>query len=369
MGGSASFRGKLALFALALLPGLCDAAAPRKVIMDQDAYGPAGSDMQSILLLLQAKDVQVLGITVVSGDGWRDEEVQHTLRLLEIARRTDVKVYPGAVYPLVNTQARTREWERLYGTLVFKGAWTEVWPAGEHRLSPYHADPFLVPPLVEGAPSIRAQSEPAAQFMIRMVHRYPGEVTILAAGPLTDIALAARLDPDFARLAKELVFMGGSFNPVAADNAFANEYINAPRLEFNMHWDPEAASIVLHEPWKRILQIPVDPTTRTLFKTEFFKQLERGRAPFDAYLVKWGQPFPMWDELAVAVWLDPTLATRTVALMEDVDTSFTAGYGNTLSWAPETAPPLGQDRVTVVQEVDVPRFEKMALDLLGRKSP
>src|SRR6185437_1514075 len=91
-----------------------EAGARRKVIIDQDAYGPAGSNMQAILMLLQSKDVEVLGITIPSGDGWRDEEVSHTLRLLEIAHRTEVPVFPGAVFPLVNTPERTKRWEALY---------------------------------------------------------------------------------------------------------------------------------------------------------------------------------------------------------------------------------------------------------------
>jgi inosine-uridine nucleoside N-ribohydrolase len=346
------------------------AGARRKVIIDQDAFGPAGSNLQAILMLLQAGDVDVLGITVPSGDGWRDEEVSHALRLLEVAGRTDVHVYPGAVYPLVNSPLRTKRWEQLYGTLFYKGAWTETWPAeGTVRRTPYHADPFLVPASPAGMPSARPAAESAVDFLVRSVREYPGQVTILAAGPLTDIALAARLDPQFATLAKELVFMGGSFSPVAADNAFANEYINAPRLEFNMRWDPEAASIVLHEPWKKITQIPIDPTTRTLFKPEYFQQLRAGHAPFDAYLVEFGQPYPMWDELAVAVWLDPSIVTRSSSLLVDVDTSFTAGYGNTLSWTPGSGPGLGERAVLVVQDVDVPRFEGLALDLLSRAPP
>src|ERR1700684_3118473 len=92
----------------------------RRVIIDQDAYGPAGSNLQAILMLLQAPDVEVLGITVVSGDGWRDEEVDHALKLLEIAGRTDVPVVPGAVLPLVNSAARTKAWESLYGKLFYK---------------------------------------------------------------------------------------------------------------------------------------------------------------------------------------------------------------------------------------------------------
>jgi len=277
------------VLALSILAAVClataghaqDSGARRKVIIDQDAMGPASSDLQSILMLLQAPDVEVLGITVPSGDGWRDEEMSHTLRLLEIAGRTDVGVYPGAVFPLVNTEQRTKVWEQLYGKLVYKGAWADTWPAGTTgRPSPYHSDPYLVPPSPLGEPKIEPRTETAAAFLVRKVHEFPGQITIIAAGPLTDIALAARLDPQFSSLAKELVFMGGSFNPVAADNAFANEYQNAPRLEFNMRWDPEAASIVLHEPWKKITQIPVDPTTKTYFKPEYFQQIAHGRAPF-----------------------------------------------------------------------------------------
>ena len=373
----------LLTLALTLQVGVCGAqqggaqqsgaqhsVARRKVIIDQDAFGPAGSNLQAILMLLQASDVEVLGITIPSGDGWRDEEVSHTLRLLEIAGRTEVPVHPGAVYPLLNTQQRTKLWEQLYGSLFYKGAWTESWPAeGTVRRSPYHADPFLVPPSPAGTPTIQPSSESAAAFLVRAVHEFPGQVTIIAAGPLTDLALAARLDPQFAALARELVFMGGSYNPVAGDNAFAAEYLNAPRREFNMRFDPEAASIVLHESWKKITQVPIDPTTRTFFKPEFIRQLAHGRAPFDAYLAEFGQSYPMWDELAVAVWVDPSIVTRSSTLLVDVDTSFTAGYGDTLSWSLGAGPGLGERAVLVVQDVDVPKFERMALDLLSRPTP
>jgi purine nucleosidase len=339
----------------------------RKVIIDQDAFGPAGSNLQAILMLLQAENVDVLGITVTSGDGWRDEEISHTLRLLEIAHRTEIPVYGGAVYPLLHTQARNKKWEELYGKLFYKGAWTEKWPdQGELTRAPFHADPAFVPASPAGAPKIKAATGSAADFLIASVHRFPGEVSILAAGPLTNLAIAARLDPQFASLARELVFMGGSFNPVAADNAFAAEYANAPRREFNFRWDPEAASMVLHERWNRITQVPVDPTTRTFFKKEFFDRIAQGHAPFAAYLKRFGQSYPMWDELAVAVWLDPTLVTRSQRLLVDIDTSFTASYGDTLSWSDGEGPGLGEQFVTVVFAVDVPRFETMTIDLLRR---
>jgi len=363
-----------ATFAACLLAGIASlgqaAEARRKVIIDQDSFGPGGSNMQAVLMLLQAPDVEVLGITVTSGDGWRDEEVSHVLRLLELAQRSDVPVYPGAVYPLVNNQARTRAWERRYGALVYKGAWMESWPegAGVKRL-PYHADPFLVPPSAAGEPKLKPQAESAASFMVRSLRQYPGQVTLWCGGPLTNVALAARLDPQFASLAKELVFMGGSFNPRAADNAFANEYIHSPRREFNMRWDPEAASLVLHEAWKQVTQIPIDPTTKTFFKKEFYGEIARGAAPFVPYVVEYGQQFPMWDELAAAVWIDPSLVTRKQSLLVDIESADGPAYGDTMSWPLDHGPGLGERPVTVVQDIDLPRFERLTIDLLSRPRP
>jgi purine nucleosidase len=338
---------------------------PRLVIIDQDTFGPGGTNLQSILMLLQAPDVKVLGITVVSGDGWRDENVRHVLRLLEIAGRTDVPVYAGAEQPLLNSAARTAIWEKSYGALVYKGAWTAAGDTvGAPQGTVRHADPALVPDLAEGNPVLTVQSRNAVDFMIDAVHRYPGQVTIWAGGPLTDLALASRIDPGFAGAARELVFMGGSFNPRPNGSIFSAEYQDNPRREFNIRWDPEAASMVLHEPWRHITEIPVDPTTTTFFSDSLFKQLERGHARFDSYLFKYRQNLPMWDELAAAAWLDPTLVTSSVVEAVDVDTSFTAGYGNMLSWPLGHGPGLGEQNVMIVQGVDVTRFERLTLDLL-----
>src|SRR5271163_2354172 len=102
----------------------CLAQAKRKIIIDQDAAGPAGTDQQSMLLLIQSPQTQVLGITVVTGDQWLHSEVAHTLRMLELIGRTDIPVVPGAEYPLVRRQQETEQWEQRYGSVPWLGAWT-----------------------------------------------------------------------------------------------------------------------------------------------------------------------------------------------------------------------------------------------------
>src|SRR6267378_8537501 len=79
----------------------------RKIIIDQDAAGPAGTDLQSTLLLIQSPQTDVLGITVVTGDMWLREEVAHTLRMLELIGRTDIPVVKGAEHPLVRGKEET----------------------------------------------------------------------------------------------------------------------------------------------------------------------------------------------------------------------------------------------------------------------
>jgi inosine-uridine nucleoside N-ribohydrolase len=366
MSRSLSFARRFLLAALALIVSSALAHAAdgrREVIIDQDMFGPGGSNMNSVLMLLQAPDVDVLGIVVSSGDGWRDEEIAQTLRMLELIGRSEVPVYAGAAFPLLNSAARMKAWERRYGPLVWKGAWTESF-GGQPRAE-YHADPFLVPPLAAGAPSLKVQAESGVSFMIRTVRQHPGSVTLWMGGPLTDLALAVREDPGFAAAARELVFMGGSFNPVAADNLFADEYAHSPRREFNMLWDAEAASAVLHEAWPRIMQIPVDPTTKTFFRKELYAEIGRFGTPVAAYAARYGEGFPMWDELAAAVWLDPSLVKRSQKMLEDVAAGDGADYGSTLSWPVGRGPGLGEREVEVIRDVDVPRFERLTVRLLG----
>ena len=84
---------------------------------------------------------------------------------------------------------------------------------------------------------------------------------------MTNIALAVKLDPDFAGLAKELVIMGGSLNPQTTDP----EFVNNPRHEFNFWFDPEAASIVLRAPWPKITDTTIDASLETNLNEEMLR--------------------------------------------------------------------------------------------------
>ena len=248
---------------LAAIPS--PAQPPRKVIIDQDCSGPGGSNMQTLLTLIQSPQVQVLGITVASGNQWRDEEVAHTLRLLELIGRTDIPVLPGAVFPLVHRRKEALLWQARYGKVAFAGAWDDRW-WHEHD---------VIPPLLEGQPTTKPADEDAAHFLIRMVHKYPHEVTIYEGAPMTNLALANAIDPHFAELAAGLVFMGGSLSPQTDDP----EFISAPRHEFNFWFDPEAAKAVLEAPWKKIVCTPVDISVKTRFTSRNARRNRQKQQP------------------------------------------------------------------------------------------
>ena len=290
------------------------AQGKRKVIIDQDAAGPGGTDMQSILALVNSPETEVLGITVLTGDAWRDEEVQHTLRLMEIIGRTDIPVVPGAEFPLVNRKEYIEKWEKIHGKLVYQGAWNFAVGHAVHG-------PSEIPPMPEGNPTIKAANENAANFLVRMVRKYPHEVTIYAAGPMTDLAMAIALDPQFAELSKELIVMGGSINP-RTDNP---EFALSPSHEFNFWMDPEASSAVLHAHWPRVVVTTVDISVKTLMSKELIEQIRKSSTPAAQYVAKYASANFLWDELAAVAWLDPSIITASKKLYMDVNTDRGAG--------------------------------------------
>jgi purine nucleosidase len=334
------------------------AQAKKKVIIDQDAAGPGGTDMQAILVLVNSPDTDVLGITVVTGDAWRDEELQHTLRLMEIIGRRDIPVVPGAAFPLVSSKEYIAKWETIHGKIVYQGAWNFA-PGGKVH------GPAEIPPMPEGKPSIKAANDDAAHFMVRMVRQYPHEVTIYAAGPMTDLALAIALDPEFPSLTKELIMMGGSINPQTDDPEFSL----TPTREFNFWMDPEATHAVLHVKWPRVVLTTVDISVKTHMEKSLIEQVRKSAEPAAQYVAKYAEPGYLWDELAAVAWLDPGIITKWRKLYVDIDVDHGAGYGNTLVWTPGMQPGMGEVLVEVQDDLDKQKFYQEYVGLLSRPTP
>jgi purine nucleosidase len=354
-----SLRLKLFVSCMLIAGSPALAQQPRKVVINQDCSGPGGSNMQTLLTLIQSPRVEVLGITVVSGNQWRDEEVAHTLRLLELIGRTDIPVVPGAVFPLVHRRNEALLWQARYGKVEFAGAWDDRW-RHEHD---------VIPTLKEGQPTTRPADEDAAHFLIRMVHKYPHEVTIYEGGPMTNLALANAIDPHFAELAEGLVFMGGSLSPQTDDP----EFVSSPRHEFNFWFDPEAAKSVLAAPWKKIVCTPVDISVKTRITDEMVADIKKSNGGAAQYLVKYfmadqGGSY-MWDELAAAAWIDPTLITKKESRYMSVDIDHGAAYGNTLTWVEKDNPKLGAQLVEIQMDLDLARFNKMFVELMKAPTP
>ena len=380
------------LFSLFLAVSLATAATAqqadpkRLVLIDQDGSGPGGSNQMAMMVLLQSPQVQVLGITMVTGNAWRDEETAHTLRMLELIGRTDVPVAQGAVFPLVRTQAETALEAPLIGNVAWLGAWgggpTTLVASPANSASPatpaVHGEkpassviyqkthgPYEIPSMPEGAPHTKAIEEDAVHFLIRQVRAHPHQVTIYAAGPLTNIALAVSIDPGFAALTQGIVIMGGSLNPQTSDPEFAE----SPRHEFNFWFDPEAAHIVLRAPWPRIDLTTVDISIKAMFTQAMLDQISKAADathPAAQYIAQWSQErYYLWDELTAAAWLDPSIVTKETYVYLDVDINHGPSYGNTLTWTDELRPQTGVQKVHAQLDLDLPKFQKMFITLMS----
>ena len=163
----------------------------------------------------------------------------------------------------------------------------------------------------EGKPSTKPAGGDAAHFLVRMVRRYPHQVTIYAGGPLTDLALAESIDPDFASLSRELVVMGGSIHPQTKDP----EFLAAPHREFNFWMDPEAAHRVLRAAWPQVTVTTVDVSVKTRMTKALIAEMGRSGSPTARYAAKYAQEDYLWDELAAMAWLDPSIVTRSAKLV------------------------------------------------------
>jgi len=365
---------------LVFLLGVFSAAASavgaqtRMVLVDQDGSGPGGSNQMAMMVLLQSPQVEVLGITMVTGNAWRDDEARHTLRMLELIGRTDVPVALGAVFPLVRSQEETRLNAPLVGQVAWLGAWGQKLDiltdkgaaAGTSPPRPAIPGPWDIPPLEEGEPHSKPITEDAAHFLIRQIHAHPHQVTIYAAGPLTNIALAVAIDPHFAELTQGLVVMGGSLNPQTDDPEFAT----SPRHEFNFWFDPEAARVTLRAHWPRIDVTTVDVSIKAMFTQKMLDEISTSPNRAARYIANYSQErYYLWDELAACAWLDPSIITKDRNLYMDVDVSHGPAYGETLTWSEALKPAIDLQLVHAQIDLNLPKFTKMFIELMSAGTP
>lgn len=313
------------------------------VILDNDFLGPGGSNMQSLLYLMGTPHVRILGVGVVAGDDQEPVESAHVRALLARSGRTDIPVYDGAVTPLLNTPAAMQARELQYGTTGWHGAWGKFGPvSGTPR-------DLKTEPFPEGQPTVPARAEPAAAFLVAAARNYPGQITLIAGGPLTDIAMAVRMDPQFTHNIRKFVFMGGQVNGNAVDGRDPVSYSH----DFNIRFDPEAAEIVLKAPWNDIVAVS-PPATKIQMGRNALSCARTGDL-IDTYVAQYHQDFPMWDEITAAVALHPAMIASATPLVLDADTQSSMNYGYLHMQPDKEAPPTAQ-RVEVVYGVHKDAF-------------
>ena len=346
-----------------------------KVIADQDSAGPQGTNFLSLLMLLRAPQIDLLGITTVSGDQWMEPATVFALWATEETKRTDVPVIKGAEMPLINTPSEQEARETLYGSYV---AW-------HGSFNPDAPKPRFTWPPPGGYPKAKPRPGRAADFIIDTIRANPGEVVLYCAGPLTNIALALRMDPGIVPLTKAIYIMGGS---------------STGGPELNWWWDPEAASITLRAPWREIILTPFEAGAQVWSTESLMRRVVNSGGPLADHVRKQYLEFTppkgtslwsmMWDELTVASIVDPSVIKKSETMYLDVDITHGPSYGHTLIWKkPDAVPefflpysgPDGADRskwaghltppahlhpASVQIDVDAKKFESVFVQMMSQ---
>jgi inosine-uridine nucleoside N-ribohydrolase len=276
--------------------------SPHRIIIDTD---PGVDDALAILLALRSPELKVEAITPVAGNVPLDFTLPNALRLVEIAGRTDVPVAAGASHPLVRR-------------LVTAG-----FVHGNNGLGGVEFPD----------PKTKPVRESAAEIIRRIVRENPGQISIVAVGPLTNIGTVLREDPALAPMIRSIVIMGGS---ISRGNM-------TPAAEFNVWVDPEAARIVF-DAGVPLTMVGLDVTRKVLFTPDHLKILEGGKNPSAQAaarimratienLAKGPHPMleAMHDPLTIAHLIDPGILTLEDYYVE-VETAGEFTAGATIGW-------------------------------------
>jgi len=264
-----------------------------------------------------------------------------------------VKVYPGAPYPLLHDQATLPLEQGLFGK-GYSGAFAKPRP---------NADELTAPP--DGfAQGVKAEEKNGVDYLVETIKAHPRDLTILAVGPLTNLALAFRKNPEGVPMVKRIVYMGGAVE--VPGNV-------TPAAEFNWWFDPDAAKIVLRQPGIEHVVVPLDVTNTAMFGKDVYDKISGAGTPVarmfaatyaETFGKDAGAKAEVWDTLAAAYVLDPSIATDVREMSLDVDAVFGPDYGRSLGYAKRE--PVGTQKVKVVFGMDLGRFWGMYTDLLTR---
>jgi pyrimidine-specific ribonucleoside hydrolase len=278
------------------------ASKPHRIILDTD---PGVDDAMAIFLALRSPELHVEAVTPVCGNVPLSLTLPNALRLVEIAGRTDIPVAAGAATPLVR---------RLV---------TAKYAHGNNGLGGVDFP----------EPKLKPVSETATELIRRIVRANPGEITIVAVGPLTNVATVLKSDPTIAPLIKSIVIMGGS---LSGGNV-------TPAAEFNIYVDPEAARIVF-DAGVPLTMVGLDVTRKVVIHDEQVRSLEAAQNPVSQAagkilranfnrLSKTGGAagFAMNDPLTVAQLIDPSVVTLKDYFVE-VETTGEITAGETVGY-------------------------------------
>lgn len=290
------------------------------ILIDTDP-GRFTDDNVAIAMLARSGKVKIQGVTIVAGNVWANEGLRNaraTLQLLDI----EAPVHLGAQQPLVHTA----EMSKKEKPLEFAGAFALRRP--------------------------KPEIETAVDYLITMLEQNE-PMTVLAIGPLTNIAQALTKKPSIASRIKRLVIMGGNVRVPGNSTKAA---------EFNFWFDPEAARIVLRSAIKEKILFGLDICNKTPYGRKEFDAIAGGKSPVaKLYRENFGYRYPgflkdakakgyLWDELAAEYLVDESVVTRFEDLHLDVDTTFGAGYGAVKELSKPAVP--GATKVRVMFDVD-----------------